>query len=99
MNLIITVTAEDIEMGKRCDARLCPIAIALRRAVQGTEFDDPECILSVSAAEIRIYKNALALPPIGVWIMPAAGSFFVRTFDRGGLVQPLILAPERITRR
>ena len=73
----ITVTAEDIAIGRRCDPELCPVGHALRRAGVPYESVMGSALL---VAESGDRLNFLPLPPaVARWILE---------FDRNRPVEP-----------
>lgn len=76
----IEVTEDDIARGKRCDARSCPIALAIRRAV-GREYG-----VLVAYSNIYLGLDEQAVPD---WRMtPPAIERWLLDYDNGLAVQP-----------
>lgn len=74
----IEVTQEDIDQGKRGDARACPIALAAQRA--GVE-------LRAYSLSYDIYRDGQRTQKVIPW--PPGVTGWMDRFDRGEYVPPL----------
>ena len=83
--MIISVTQEDIDLGKAMLCNECPIALAAKRA-----FPD--------ATGIRVYNHAMYVesgPVYSEYVLPERASNFIYNFDFGGrnAVEPFEFEP------
>lgn len=80
--IVVEVTQEHIENGKRSDGGCCPIALAMRAAIK--EYEDirvDDDFIEFEDADGASWKVT----------MPSAGKKFVKMFDDGGEVTPFTM--------
>ena len=82
--IMVEVTADDIENGIQSDPCLCPVALALARA----EYDNPYVgLVTFSVGYVGTnYRSGY---------MSYAATQFIRAFDEGEPVEPTTFALER----
>lgn len=80
--LTVSVTADDIRLGKRNDVCKCPIARALKRVVK--------LPVSVGNPDVEIYPKGEGVEdgPIAAYRLSAKGSKFINRFDDTGKATP-----------
>jgi len=82
-DLVISVTADDIAKGTKCECMWCPIAYAARRALGWP--DRPSRGLEVTGSD---GVHVIVVPGEGKWLLPREASTFIARFDTGQPVAP-----------
>lgn len=93
LQIRVEVEAADIEAGLRADSTACPIAIAVRRAIDVSD----ETAVGVGENHVWVFEDAgVRLAEAAIFDLPAAAADFVARFDAGEQPPPLVfLAPRR----
>jgi hypothetical protein len=82
--LVIEVTADDIDHGMRRECMWCPVALAARRALGWPP--DPSGGLEVITTE---FGHAVSIAGGPKWVLPREASDFIQAFDDVSLTGPI----------
>lgn len=74
--VVVEVTQEDIDAGKKCDCRECPVALAINRNLLATLCAD--CIRQ----SFLIIRRGQYSNPQHHGVLPADAQWFIEEFDR-----------------
>ena len=85
----VSVTLEDIRLGKKRNPCWCPIALAIRRAsgLKSPIDAEPDEAISDDSRRCEVGGRTVALRG-KVYSLPLEAMFFVAEFDRGNQVSP-----------
>ncbi len=78
----ITVTEEDIKLGKRSSMAACPVALAIKRITKNTSVLIDERYVS------WLQRDSIKLPSMVYKDTPADVQWFIKNFDDGVVVEP-----------
>ena len=86
--LEVSITAEDIQAGHPRNPWLCPLALAVRRAVHA-KFPGLDWWIGVSPSLLRVASFPLNGDSWAVFPVPGAAQVFIQQYDGGNSVQPV----------